>query len=107
MKYLKPIKNLFSVYNEWTGTHRISREMVVSALMIFSSIWSWFADYELFQGNELAVMATGIFGAIGLVLRVTSKGGESIVKPKVRERKEINDEAKAYEKSLMPELPGE
>ena len=107
MKYLTPIKNLFSVYNEWTGTRRISREMVVSALMIFSSIWSLFADYELFQGNELAVMATGIFGAIGLVLRITSKGGESIIKPVVREKKEINDEAKAYEKSLMPELPGE
>ena len=107
MKIIGILKNLFSVYNQWTGEHRISREMVVSSLMIFSSVWSYFADYALFEGNELAVLATGIFGAIGMVLRVTSKGGESIVKPEVREKKAINDEMKAYEKSLMPELPGE
>ena len=107
MKIIGILKNLFSVYNQWTGAHRVSREMVVSSLMILSSVWSYFADYALFEGNELAVIVTGIFGAIGVVLRVTSKGGESIIKPAVREKKSINDEKAAYEKSLMPELPGE
>ena len=86
--WFKVIRDLFWVYNEYTGSHRISREMVGTAVMILSSVWELVTGSGLFQGNEGVAIATGIFGAIGMALRITSKGGESTAKPRVRKKLE-------------------
>lgn len=102
---MSSIRGLFSVYSEWNGSHRVSREMVITSLMVVSSIWSYFAEYELFQGNEVAVIGTGIFGAIGLVLRISSKGGESVLKPSVKREIEKQEAIKeAMGTRLGPDL---
>ena len=102
------IKSLLTVYNQWTGEHRVSREMgknvIVSIISI--AVFVYGAKYGITEAM-ITSFTTWALSGWDMYLRITSKGGESILKKEVRERKEINDEAKEYEKSLMPDLPSE
>ena len=120
MKLFKYIKGLFSVYNEYTDTDRVSREMVGTVVAIGIGVVGLFSDIKI-DGQTAAALTSLVFGAIGLFFRVTSKGGESLVKPSVREKietkkaiKESLEQAsiqasdkKDAKNTFMPELPGD
>ena len=100
MKLFKYIKGLFSVYNEWTGTKRVSKEMVGTTVTIAVGLLAMVTDAVVITAQMEVAITMIILGIVGLFFRSTSKGGESVLKPSIREKiKEIE----AEEKTLMPD----
>ena len=109
------VRHSLTVYNQWTGEERVSREMRKNVVVAVVSILVFalgFA-YEITEA-QITAGITWVLSGWDQYLRITSKGGESILKEEVRERKEVNNQAKAYDnwvdrqqqkkkKSLMPD----
>ena len=107
MKILKMFKAAFSVYYEWDGSQRPSKQLITYTVIFWGSVMTYFFDWKPFDEASVVAVATAVMSLLGSALRIESKGGESVIKPKVREKKTLDDEMKAYERSLMPEFPGE
>ena len=90
------IKAAFLVYNEWDGTWRPSKQLIVYTVIFWGSIMTYFFGWEPFDNTNVVAAATAIMSLLGSGLRIESKGGESFIKPEIRKKV----------KSLMPELPG-
>ena len=100
----KMIKAAFSVYNEWDGTWRPSKQLIVYTVIFWGSIMTYFFGWEPFDNANVVAAATAIMSLLGSGLRIESKGGESLIKPKIRTKvKRVIEER---ENTLMPELPG-
>ena len=113
------IKSLLTVYNKWTCEHRVSREMgknvIVSIISI--AVFAYGVKYGVTEAM-ITSFTTWALSGWDMYLRITSKGGESILKKEVREQKAIDDEMnnlniwlekenEQKKKSLMPDLPGD
>lgn len=90
------VKAAFSVYNEWNGTKRASKQLIFYTIMFWGSVMVYFFGWEEFDQADAVAVATAIMALIGSGLRIESKGGESVIKPKVREKA-----------NAMPEPPGD
>ena len=107
-KIAKTLFALFKVYNKWTGEERMSREMwkaaIVSTVSLIIIILGFFYDISEAQATALV---TWVMAGVDMYLRISSKGGESVIKPEIRADLEKVKAVKKAEKSLMPELPGD
>lgn len=107
MKLFKLFAGLFLVYNEWTGERRISKQLIVYTITFWGSLMVYFFGWDYFEQADVVATATAAMSLLGSALRVESKGGEAVVKPRVRAGIELKEQMEAIEKSLMPELPGD
>ena len=82
------VKAAFSVYNEWDGTWRPSKQLIIYTIIFWGSIMTYFFGWEPFDNANVFVVATAIMSLLGSSLRIESKGGESTIKPKVRTKVE-------------------
>jgi len=93
--------SLFSVYNQWTGEKRMSREMwkaaIVSTVSLAVIVIGFFYDVSEAQ---VTAFITWALATVDMYLRVTSKGGEAVIKPKIQAQIEKEE---AVKKSLMPD----
>ena len=112
------VRHSLTVYNQWTGEERVSREMRKNVVVAVVSILVFVLGftYEITEAQITAGITWALSGW-DQYLRITSKGGESILKEEVRAKKELSDELKNLdtwlerdlkkekkkEKSLMPD----
>ena len=100
-KVITAIMSLFSVYNRWTGEKRMSREMwkaaIVSTVSLAVIIAGFFYDVTEVQATAFITWA---MATVDMYLRITSKGGEAVIKPDIQAQ---IDKADAVAESLMPD----
>ena len=94
MKLIEYVKGLFSVYNLWTDTKRVSKEMVGTTVTIVVGLLLMVTDTVVITAEMEVSITMIILGVIGLFFRTTSPGGESVLKPSVRKMLEAKEVVK-------------